>query len=636
MTEVDAGKSVDEEIYNCLDLDAPKSFFLFAGAGSGKTRSLVEVLKRFRRDNIHRLQLSGQKVAIITYTNAACNEIKRRLDFDPTFDVSTIHSFSWELIRSHQHNIREWIRSQLETEICELEEAQTKGRAGTKAAADRPRQIAAKRKRLESLDQIRKFTYNPNGNNSTRDSLNHAEVINLTAEFLKTWPLMRSILIRKYPILLVDESQDTKKELIEAFFDVQKAHVSDFSLGLFGDTMQRIYTDGKTDLGQNIPENWATPAKTINYRCPNRVITLINRIRSAVDECEQIAHKTEKKGFVRLFVADTNTDFDKAMFEQAVCQRMAKITGDELWNDHKEGSKTLTLEHHMAALRGGFSDFFNPLYGVDKLKTGLLDGKLSEVSLFSDKILPLIKCKQVNDQFSVSRLAHKNSPLLKKEVVKSNSNPKEAIYKVNQAVNSLYALWDNGVNPTLINILKETYRSGLFHIPDSLVPIAARQAEELSELESDNDADPLIGAWDKALQCRFSQFEEYVRYISDQSRFGTHQGVKGLEFPRVMVILDDEEARGFLFSYDKLFGTKEPSATDKKNEADGKETSIDRTRRLFYVACSRAENSLAIIAYTKDPKKVESHVLSQGWFSEVEIICDIASSAIEHEESSHT
>lgn len=37
---------VDDKIYRCLDLENPKSFFLFAGAGSGKTRSLVESLKR--------------------------------------------------------------------------------------------------------------------------------------------------------------------------------------------------------------------------------------------------------------------------------------------------------------------------------------------------------------------------------------------------------------------------------------------------------------------------------------------------------------------------------------------------------------------------------------------------------------
>ena len=37
---------VDEELLACLNLQNPKSFFLFAGAGSGKTRSLVNVLEQ--------------------------------------------------------------------------------------------------------------------------------------------------------------------------------------------------------------------------------------------------------------------------------------------------------------------------------------------------------------------------------------------------------------------------------------------------------------------------------------------------------------------------------------------------------------------------------------------------------------
>ena len=37
---------VDEELLACLNLQNPKSFFLFAGAGSGKTRSLVKVLEQ--------------------------------------------------------------------------------------------------------------------------------------------------------------------------------------------------------------------------------------------------------------------------------------------------------------------------------------------------------------------------------------------------------------------------------------------------------------------------------------------------------------------------------------------------------------------------------------------------------------
>lgn len=116
----------------------------------------------------------------------------------------------------------------------------------------------------------------------------------------------------------------------------------------------------------------------------------------------------------------------------------------------------------------------------------------------------------------------------------------------------------------------------------------------------------------------FWQIEAYDRYVSGLSPFGTHQGVKGLEFPRVMVVISDEEARGFLFSYDKLFGLKPPSANDLKREADGEETGVDRTRRLFYVTCSRAEESLAIVCYTDDPDALVSSVIGRGWFDTTE------------------
>jgi len=42
-------------------------------------------------------------------------------------------------------------------------------------------------------------------------------------------------------------------------------------------------------------------------------------------------------------------------------------------------------------------------------------------------------------------------------------------------------------------------------------------------------------------------------------------------------------------------------------------------RRLFYVTFSRAERSLAIVAYSDNPQGVKHSVISQGWFSENEI-----------------
>ncbi len=624
MNENTTSLSIDDEIYNCMNLDDPKSFFLFAGAGSGKTRSLVEVLKRFREENIIRLRRNAQKVAIITYTNAACDEIKSRLEFDTAFHVSTIHSFAWELINPYTNDMRSWLENSLKAEIDDLSEKQSKAKnQNTKAYIDRASKIEKKTERLGLLSGIKKFTYNPNGDNTSQDSLSHSEVINIAADFIKNKPLMQSILVRKFPILLIDESQDTNKELVDAFFDVQNVQSSNFTLGLFGDTMQRIYMDGKKDLGNNIPDTWAKPSKEINYRCPKRIITLINKIRSGADDQSQTAYK-DADGIVRLFIVNNSDSIDFTIIESEVVSQMADVTNDQSWSSSQANVKILTLEHHMAAKRGGFSNFFDPLYAVNNMKTGILDGTLPGISLFAKKILPLIKAKQADDQFAVSRIVRKEeSPLIKKDILKNSPNSIDVLRKANDAVEKLCALWDDA-DPSLEDVLKVVHYNGLFQIPDTLIPIAKRLTAThelpLDESDDESEKDIVIDAWDEALKCSFSQFEEYVRYISDESKFATHQGIKGREFPRVMVILDDENARGFLFNYEKLFGAKELSQTDIKNQEEGKETSIERTRRLFYVTCSRAEKSLAIVIYSIEPEKVKQFVLSQEWFFEDEII----------------
>ena len=611
---------VDDTIFECLDLDNPKSLFLFAGAGSGKTRSLVNVLSRLRDEQGRRLHLNAQKIAIITYTNAACNEIQHRLGYDYLFSVSTIHSFSWDLIKSFQQDIKKWLEENLKIEIVELEEQEYKGRSGTKASIDRVKKIASKGDRLENLEKIKKFTYNPNGDNRSRDSLNHAEVIQITADFLSNKQLMQNIIIKKYPILLIDESQDTNKLLMEAFFKVQKKHSTSFSLALFGDTMQRIYTDGKVDLGQNIPDNWEKPEKKMNHRCPKRVIKLVNKIRAGVDMQVQVPRVEKEDGIVRLFIVPSMT-VNKIEIENKITQEMATITGDELWNS--PDIKTLTLEHHMAANRMGFIDLFQPLYNHERLKTGLLDGTLPAMQLFTKKILPLIKAKKIRDEFSVSHIVRKYSPLLDSNLLKKSENQLDNIKQVNIYVNELYSLWKDNQNPKIIDVLQFVAKSKLFTIPEMLHSIANRTEKEqhiAEQGESTEDRDDLIDTWDNALSGSFSQIEAFDEYFSGDSKFGTHQGVKGLEFPRVMVIIDDQEAKGFLFSYEKLFGAKELTKTDLDNQHEGRDTSLDRTRRLFYVACSRAEKSLAIVAYTQAPVLVKSYVLSEGWFEEEEVI----------------
>jgi DNA helicase-2/ATP-dependent DNA helicase PcrA len=63
------------------------------------------------------------------------------------------------------------------------------------------------------------------------------------------------------------------------------------------------------------------------------------------------------------------------------------------------------------------------------------------------------------------------------------------------------------------------------------------------------------------------------------SPFAAQQGIKGAEFEKVIVVVDDQEGRTNTFSSGKYFGVTEPSNTDRANTAAGKDSVIDRTRR---------------------------------------------------------
>ncbi|WP_349782373.1 UvrD-helicase domain-containing protein [Xanthomonas arboricola] len=597
-------RHVDEEIKNCLDPRAPRSFFLFAGAGSGKTRSLVGALDHLRDTAGARLRIRGQKVAVITYTKAARDEIIRRTQFDPIIAVSTIHSFAWTLIEGFNHDIREWLRVSLQADIEDLQAKEAKGRAGTKTSAGRIADIASKTRRLARLDTTKTFIYSPDGDNRGRGSLNHAEVLHLAGDFLKSKPVLRHILRDGYPYILVDESQDTNRHIVEALFTFQAAHKDEVVVGLFGDLMQRIYGDGHPGLGENLPSDWATPTKRLNFRCPRRVIVLINKIRESTDQQTQIPRSAAIEGHVRMYVLPSE-GIDKVAAEKAICTHMAGLTADQEWLD-EDAVKVLILEHRMAALRMGFDDLLAALYPVTQFRTSLLDGSLPVVNLFSNLILPLWDAK--DDKFGTTRIMRAASPLLSPSALKHAQDQFEQLGRAQAAVDALIELLDSNPSVTFGEVLHNVAKTGIFAIPDMLnVALAAATAEanDAEDKQERSDRDKAIAEF---LTTPFLQVRAYAKYVSGKARFDTHQGVKGLEFPRVMVVMDDHEARGFLFKYEKLFG----------GGADDSQTAS--TRRLFYVTCSRAQRSLALVAYASNPARVGDQLLITGWFKPEEVL----------------
>ncbi|EPJ2216918.1 UvrD-helicase domain-containing protein [Vibrio cholerae] len=604
---------VDKEIYNYLDLNNPKSFLLFAGAGSGKTRTLVNVLQAVRDNNIQEFVRKGQRVAVITYTNAACNEIQHRLAYDPIFAVSTIHSFVWELIQPFTQDIKAWLRVELQREIDDLEYKLSRARdLQGKTALQNARRKKSKEKRLSQLDEIKKFTYSPTTNRVDLGSLTHSEVIKIATYFLMTSTLFRSVLVNKFPILLIDESQDTEKALLEAFIFTQSLNDKVFSLGLFGDLMQRIYSGGKEDLGQPLPEGWMAPIKEINFRSPKRIVSLINTIRKDGDGHQQVPDDNAEEGFIRLFIVESSCS-KKPEIEESVRNRMKELTNDSAWTQ-RDGVKVLTLEHAMAASRGQFDAFFTPLSEVDSLRDPLLNGTSGVFQFLSDQLLALSDAVLAENDFAVMAILKRHSKLVSASYnIEFSNDPLLVLKQTNDAVDRLKSLLMEE-EPNIRDVLKFVHENSLLVLPEILSALLVEGKDDDEEEKA-----PQVAAWELAILAPINQLKSYSLYINEKLGYGTHQGVKGLEFDRVMAIIDDEDANGFLFSYEKLFGAKPLSSKDSRNESTGTESVLSRTRRLLYVICSRAEKSLAVVAYTQNPSMVKKTSIDAGWFREDEI-----------------
>ena len=177
------------------------------------------------------------------------------------------------------------------------------------------------------------------------------------------------------------------KPLMEALLAFEARHRGRIALGLLGDTMQRIFTDGLHDLDQRVGD-FAQPTKQMNHRSRARIVDLANAIRRDDDGRQQRAREDKPSGTVRVFLAPSEGT-DREAYEAWTRAEIARITKDSAWQD-AEAIKTLTIERHMAAARLGFSELFEPLSKPDKLNDGFRDGTLPAMRLFTHRVLPLV------------------------------------------------------------------------------------------------------------------------------------------------------------------------------------------------------------------------------------------------------
>ena len=283
--ERDAG--VVEEICGYLTEQPPRSFFLFAGAGSGKTRTLVEVLRRLTGVTPHEtggkvargLRLTGRSIRVVTYTKNAVAVISGRLGDNDLVSVSTIHSFCWELIEGFNDDIREALIAVTE---AKLEKERAKAAAKARGISEKDQaDFAELEADIEDYRLTPSFRYHPDKNLYGSGAIQHTHVLNATAWLLLNKPTLRRILQDRHPVVLIDESQDTMKSMLDALMILAEPCGTGLTLGLLGDHRQRIYADGHADLPTLVPASWAKPELQMNHRSQRRIVDLINRIWEA-------------------------------------------------------------------------------------------------------------------------------------------------------------------------------------------------------------------------------------------------------------------------------------------------------------------------------------------------------------------
>ena len=606
----------DIDVRTCLDQTPPRSFVMVAGAGSGKTTSLVKALAHLADTRGSTLRRAGQKIACITYTEVAVGEIWADVGISPLFHISTIHSFLWSVIRPFQSDIATWVMERIEEKIAEKKEHHDRPRTQTRTKVRLEQEIADLEAELSVIGNIEQFTYGT-GSSYTEGILGHDDILKLTPACIDARPLLQQLIASRFPYIFVDESQDTNPAVVEALRRIASEQPR-LCVGFFGDPMQKIYTTGAGAVP--LSEGWQEITKPENFRCPTSVLNVINAIRASGDGLEQTGGRTiTVDGTRQVIIGSANlfilpADEQRTEHLAAVRYWLKSTTDDDLWlSDLPEGDvRLLVLVHRMAATRLGFPNIYAALHdrAPASLRDGVEDGTAWPVRPIIQEILPLVAASRSGDQFTVMSILRASSPKLEPEKLRGQVvDP--VLSGLRQAVETLVAMLTDGSQTTVRDVMLHVRDTELLRLDERFATHLV--AEPLDEGREGFDNVQAL------LACGAKELWNYRRYIEEESPFATQQGIKGAQFDRVLVVLDDEEGTHTHFSYGKYFGYMALSEKDKQNIVEGKESVLDRTRRLFYVCCSRAVKDLAVVLFVPEVAPAREAILQKNLFPEAAI-----------------
>lgn len=517
-------------------LEDGSSFLVEAGAGSGKTYSLNQAAAWVQENKWAEYRKNAQSAVCVTYTNAAVEVIKERLPEGSPVLPRTIHAFAWEAIKQYQGYLVKTVAAKSDYMPDE----------GDFARVDEVRYTLGHRYRENGVQY-----------------LYHDDVLKLFCELLDNGKFRRMFADR-YPLILIDEYQDSYGPIVERFIEyfIEPGVAPQF--GFFGDAWQTIYQSNKA-CGAISSDRLKVIRKGSNFRSAPRIVRLLNDIRPDLPQTSAI------DGFEGEVVVITNSDysgprrsdrnFKDELPSDVLRERLGEVTG--LIRDNvlpEETTKTLMITHKVLASQQGYDEL---LAIIGDALRGEEDAFLL---FFKDVVEPVYSALCESDHAGLfEALGAKRYPISKKSD------------KIRW--HDLRRLLESARNSKAFDVINVVVESGLVPIPPNI--------EEWMSLYRDDPSTPYapsasIGQY---LGLDYRQFVAAIEFLRPDASFSTEHGVKGEEYDNVVFAI----GRGWnLYQFDVYA----PMITGHLPIPSGKQASFERNRNLFYVCCSRPRKRL--------------------------------------------
>lgn len=525
---------VDKEIIQTLQ--DGESFRVEAGAGSGKTYSLNRVIEWIQTNKWNEYVQNKQSVICITYTNAAVDVIKERLTNDSFIVPSTIHSFAWNSIKQYQSELVRLIK----------EDSLFKNTEGDFDD-------------ISSVNYTLGNRYKENG----EQYLYHNDVLHLFCKLLDN-SKFRRIFAGKYPLILIDEYQDSNKKIIDKFIEYFISKNKGPQFGFFGDAWQTIYQSNDA-CGKIEHRNIKEIKKNTNFRCAPNIVYFLNKIRpelpqnSAIDDFDGeiiVVHCNDFTGERRdnrYYKGDLPVDELKV--------RLDKIN-DKIKNSTptEETTKVLMLIHKLLAQQQGYSKL------LEVLDDGLRDKQDIFLLYFMNIVEPIYEAlNKSNMQLLFDTLGVRNYPITKKSDKLKWKNLKKDLEEARRR--------------RAIDVLNVIYESKLIPVPPK-VEVNLKFYKDKTEIQYGSNT-----SLKEFLELEYSQFLSAINFLYPDSDFSTEHGVKGEEYDNVIFVI----SKGWnQYQFEKYI----PMITGDERIQKGKDVAFERNRNLFYVCCSRPKKRL--------------------------------------------